>query len=359
MQIQDHSLQKLLVPLDRPIGDSQVDPVESLEIGYLELETDTGITGIGFDQVNYATASTLPSEALHRQFEPVGESLIRASPAALRNQVARDRGGNYGDGPFDRMIDFALWDLAAKYHDLPLYEFMGGDDPRVPAYASGLAFHHPDDVVRDLYDSFADAGFESVKVKVGFENVEKDIERLALIDDAMDGVEKLMIDANEAFSPKEAIRRTRAYQDAGYDVFWFEDPTFREDIEGIQRVIEALPDVHVNTGEYVNLEAKYELLENRAADILNVHGLTSGRRAAVLAAQTGIPLSFGNTPGDVCVHAAASLPEVVFIEHSRIGWDELMETPIAYEDGYAVAPDRPGHGLEFSADALETYAQTS
>jgi L-alanine-DL-glutamate epimerase-like enolase superfamily enzyme len=358
VRITDYTIRKLLMPADRSIGDSQIDPVDSFELAYLELETDSGERGYGFDSVNYATGSTLPPETLRAQFEPVGERLVGESPFALRNRLSRPRGGNYGGGTFDRLVDFALWDLCAKRLDVPVYELMGGGDPTVPAYASGLAFHHDDERTREIYERFAAKGFTSAKVKIGYPTVEEDLERLSLVEDVLGGYDRLMIDANEAFSPKEAVRRTRAYRDAGFDIYWFEDPTFREDVAGIRRVVEALPRTNVNTGEYVDLEGKRELLENGAADILNVHGLTSAREAALLAGVHGVPVSLGNTPAEIGVHSAVALPEVVFMEYSMTGWDRLPETPVTFEDGRAVAPEGPGHGLEFSDEAIAEYEQT-
>lgn len=357
MKITDYSVRKLEVPADRPIGDSQIDPVDAFELAYLELETDEGVVGYGFDNVNYATGTTLPAGTLRTQFEPVGERLVGESAFGLRNRMARPRGGNYGGGAYDRLVDIALWDLCAKHLGLSVYELMGGDDPEVPAYASGLAFPHDDETTREIYRRFADRGFDSAKVKVGYPTVEEDVERLSLVEDVFGGFDRLMIDANEAFSPKEAVRRGRAYRDAGFDVYWFEDPVFREDLDGIERVVEGLPSTHVNTGEYVDLEGKRELLENGAADILNVHGLTSAREAATLAGAYATPVSLGNTPAEVGVHSAAALPEVAFMEFSMTGWHSLPEQPVAFEDGHAVAPEGPGHGLEFSDEALDEYEQ--
>lgn len=357
MRIVDYDLRKLVVPLDRPIGDSQIDPVDTFGVAYLEVRTDTGERGIGFESVNNEGSAILPPDALFAAFEPVGNELLDRSPFALRNRMERPRGGNYGTGRFDRLIDIALWDLCAKHADMPLYEFMGGESPRVPAYASGLAFAHDDGTTRGIYERFASLGFSAVKVKVGYPTVEEDLARLRLVRDVMGEDCRFMIDANEAFSPKEAIRRVGAYREAGFDVYWFEDPTFRDDVAGIERVVEGLPGTHVNTGEYVGLEGKRELLERGAADVLNVHGLTTARAAATLAGAYGVPVSVGNTPCEIGVHAAASLPEVVTMEYSMLGWRELLRDPVAFEDGYAIAPDGPGHGLAFADEAFERYEQ--
>jgi L-alanine-DL-glutamate epimerase-like enolase superfamily enzyme len=170
MRITDYRLRKLDVPADRPIGDSQIDPIEDFEIAYLELETDAGPTGIGFGHVNFGGSGAVAVDALRRDFAPVGDALVGSAPGAALHRIERPRGNdNSGPGRFDTIVDVALWDLVGKHHDLPVYRLMGGTaaDRRVPAYASGLAYARDDDEVRDLYREFAGMGFDAAKVKVG------------------------------------------------------------------------------------------------------------------------------------------------------------------------------------------------
>ena len=355
MEITDYTLRHFVFPLDRSIGDSQIEPIERYELAYLELRTDSGHTGIGVDGVNFGGDVTLPEGHLDAQFGPRGETLVGASPAAVLHRQSRGRGGQYGSGRFHRLVDFALWDLVAKQHDLPLYEFLGGTEPRADAYASALAFHHDAETTRRIYERFADRGFVDAKVKIGFETLKEDIDRLRLVDDVFDGCRRLMIDANEAFSPKEAIRRARAYADAGFDLYWIEDPVARTDVEGVRRVADALLDTHLNGGEYVDLVGKRELLEARAVDTLNVHSISGGRAAATIAHTHGVPLSVGNTPADLGAHLAAALPECLAVEYSMSSVNTLFDGGIAFEDGDAVLPDTPGHGLELEEQTAEAY----
>jgi L-alanine-DL-glutamate epimerase-like enolase superfamily enzyme len=89
-----------------------------------------------------------------------------------------------------------------------------------------------------------------------------------------------------------------------------------------------------------------------ATDILNVHGqVTDVMRIGWLAAELGIPVSQGNTFLEFGVHTAVALPEVEWIEYSFQNLDHLVEQPVEITDGFAVAPDRPGHGLALSDSA--------
>lgn len=352
MRIIDYRLRKFDLPMDRPIGDSQIGPLDTYEGVHLELGTDAGATGIGFDAVNFAGDHRRPPEAVGRAFEPVGEDLLGTSPVVQVNRLDRPRGGNRGAGQFDRLVDLACWDLCGKHLDLPVYRLLGGDDPSVSAYASGLAYHEDAATVREWYRSFAERGLGDAKVKIGFPTVEADIERLETVREVMNG--RLMIDANEAFSPKQAIRRARAYREAGVDIHWFEDPIMRDDFDGLRRVSREIRP-HVNAGEYLDVDGKGRLLDANAVDVLNVHGFSTGRAAATMARPHGVPLSVGNTPASIGVHVAAALPECNYIEFSDTGWRSIVAEPVRIDDGHLVAPDRPGHGLRFRDDAFDEH----
>jgi L-alanine-DL-glutamate epimerase-like enolase superfamily enzyme len=80
-------------------------------------------------------------------------------------------------------------------------------------------------------------------------------------------------------------------------------------------------------------------------------------RIGWLAADMGIPVSLGNTFLEVGVHMACALPEVEWLEYSFQNFDHLVDEPIEIRDGYAYAPDRPGHGLVLSETARREHAQ--
>jgi L-alanine-DL-glutamate epimerase-like enolase superfamily enzyme len=259
--------------------------------------------------------------------------------------------------PFEEAINQACWDLAAKQAGLPLYRMLGGTDPEVRTYASGLDYHLSDDHYVQLFTQAAEQGHRGFKIKVGHPDVEWDVHRLKLLKDAIGDLSPVMIDSNEAWSPKETIRRLKIYRSAGFDIFWVEDPCLRDDFDGLREIREGAPWVHVNSGEYLDLRGKRKLIEARGVDILNVHGHVSDvMRAGWLAAEHGIPVSLGNTMLEIGVHMAAALPEARWLEYSFQNYNHLVEEPIVMRDGFAIAPDRPGHGLVLSETARREHA---
>lgn len=347
---------RIQYPRNRIIGDSQVRSDYHYK-GLLELFLEDGKVGLGFFESLFFP---LPSQAeLKRTFAAeVFPGLEGQNPFSLVNRLNRPRGGNIRPNMFGQAVEQALWDLQGKVLDLPLYRLLGGKHNRVKTYASGLDFHLSNDELSAFCEEKARLGFRAFKAKVGHPELEWDIMRLRLIKKAMgDGV-VLMADANEAWSPSEAVRRLHAYRAAGIDLYWIEDPCLRDDFEGLKKISAEVPWCHVNSGEYLDLRGKRKLIEAGAVDILNIHGhIGDSMKAGWLAAEYGIPISLGNTPHEIGVHLAAALPEVVGFEYSFLDYDQLIEQPVEIRDGYAYAPDRPGHGLVVSEEARQKYSQ--
>ena len=356
MKIADYTLHRLHLSLPEPIGDSQI-RVDDHWMTLLELRTDDGLEGTGFTiQQNLPTPAVAQLKDQFDQLDWTG--LLGSHPFTVASRIHRPRGGNVEASPFSLVVETALWDLMAKALDLPLYKLLGGTQRRVRSYGSTLDFHLTDQEFQAKLVRFREQGFRAIKIKVGHPDVEWDLARMAIARGVMGEESDLMVDANEAWSPKEAILRLRRYVDEGFRIYWVEDPITREDFDGYRLLRAQLPFVRINTGEYLGFSGKRRLLEEGAVDVLNVHtSISDTRLAAQLAADFGIPVSMGNTPLEIGVHQAASLPECLYMEFSDLMWNRVAAEPVRFEDGYAIAPDRPGHGMELDREALERYAK--
>ena len=355
--IRDFTITRFAFRRDRIIGDSQVG-FDICNVAVLELHDEAGHTGTGW-MLNLF--HPLPDRAeLERCFRTEAFGGLKGQhPVSLIHRISRPRGGNqrpisHGMG---EAIDQALWDLASQQAGLPLYRYLGGTNPRVRAYASGLDFHLSDAQYVEFFAKAKAMGFEAFKIKIGHPDLAWDLKRLRLLKEAVGPDPIIMVDANEAWTPKQAIRALHAYRDAGHDILWIEDPCLRDDFEGLRQVSEALPFTHINTGEYLDLSGKRRMIEARAVDFMNVHGKMSDvMRACWLAAEYGVKVTLGNTFLEVGVHIAAALPEAEWIEYSFQNYKHLTDTPIVFDHGYAIAPDVPGHGLALSDDARRNHA---
>lgn len=342
-------------PRDRVIGDSQISSSQ-VWIGALEVFDSEGTSGLGFFQ---SLTAPLPDASFVKNlFEQLcWPSMKNRTPESLIHQLTRPRGGNIQQLPYhlDQAIDQALWDLAAKRAGQPLYQYLGGTKNKVKAYGSGVCFHMKDDEVFEFYSNAAKHKFSGYKVKVGHPDINWDINRLKLVTEAVGKKPLLMIDANEAWSPKEAIRRVRAFEDAGLPIYWIEDPILRHDIAGLKEMKSALKDTYINAGEYLNLAGKKSLVDNDAADVINIHGdCSSALKIGWLCVEKGINISLGNTPMELGAHIASAIPETIYTEHSMLNWDNIVEKPLPIDEGYILLPDESGHGLNLSQSAINT-----
>lgn len=357
MRVEAFRLTRFQHRRDRVIGDSQVS-FDQANIATLELTTDVGPTGLGFVSSLFHPLPALAE--IERVFRvEAWPALEGAAPAALVHRLHRPRGGNIRamSLPFGEAINQALWDLAAQQAGLPLWRLLGGVREKVRVYASGLDYHLSDEHFTEFFGTAAAQGYGAFKIKVGHPDVAWDLRRLALLRAAVGPAAPVMVDANEAWSPKEAIRRLDAYRRAGHDILWIEDPCLRDDFAALREVRAGIGGVHVNSGEYLDLRGKRMLMEARGADLLNVHGnISDVMRAGWLANEHGIGITLGNTMLELGVHLASALPEAEWLEYSFQNYNHLVEQPILMRDGYAIAPERPGHGLVLSETARRAHA---
>ncbi len=154
---------------------------------------------------------------LATRFSSVPEA-TRALEAALR--ILAVQTGEWG--PLAQVlagVDIALWDLAGRRAGQPLARVLGGTSAmgQVPAYASGI---NPGDVPRILEDSRA-AGYRAFKIKVGFGR-EADLAALDRARTCLAPGERLMLDANQAWSVEEALQMAKAL--AAFGPEWIEEP---------------------------------------------------------------------------------------------------------------------------------------
>jgi L-alanine-DL-glutamate epimerase-like enolase superfamily enzyme len=356
MQIVDYRITRMQFARDRKIGDSQVGTTE-VQIAALELIGHGQVVGLGFMQ---ALFHSLPAEAeIERIFrEEAWPGLHGQEAGAVVHRVVRTRGGNTRrmSLPFEEAIQQASWDLFAKSVSLPLWQLLGGSGEPVSVYASGLDFHLSDTEFTALFRKAAALGFQAFKIKVGHPDLDRDIHRLDLLKQTVGAGATVMVDANEAWSPRQSIYSVERMRKAGHDILWVEDPTLRDDFAGLKLIRQAIGPTFLNSGEYLDVHGKRKLLESDATDMLNVHGqVTDVMRIAWLAAEMGVPITLGNTFLELGVNLAVALPEVDWLEYSFQNFEHLVEQPYILRDGKIWGSNAPGHGLVLSESARQAH----
>ncbi|MCC7262729.1 MAG: mandelate racemase/muconate lactonizing enzyme family protein [Candidatus Latescibacteria bacterium] len=321
----------------------------------VELETDEGLIGIG-----------LGGGGVRPQIQGLVEGLLvgqdpRRGYGLWQRMVNKHFKGGH-DGLINdaiSVLDMALWDLKAKINGEPLWKTLGGSRSRALAYASGIESPLTDQQVFDWYAQMATLhGFKGGKLKVGLDQ-DADLRRLGLMDQALRRVTdrpQLLIDANEYWSPKQAIRKVREMEER-FDLGWVEEPARRWDFLGLKRISDSVRSP-VCAGE--NLDTLGDFLpyfHHRCADVIQVSygmtGITGALQLADAAYGYELPVTLGGSPGNIHAHLATVMPNFMCLEvvDAESG-DGVFNTDVAIVDGWAVPGDRPGLGLEIDREAL-------
>ena len=321
------------------------------------IDTDAGVTGV-----------TIAGGSARRHIhEFVNQMLLGEDPRGVRGLWQRmvDRVFKVNNRGIVNealsAIDVALWDLKAKINGEPLWKTLGAASNRVQAYASGLDMPLNDDELRAYYTDMAAKGMRGGKLKVGLDP-EADLRRIGIMHDALKTSGKtpaLMIDSNEYWSPKQAIRHISRFEEE-YDIFWAEEPARRWDYRGLAQVSQGVR-AAVATGENLDHISEFmPLVDNRAVDVIeigrNCSGITGGLQVADLAYAFEIPVSVMNCPGSFMAHFAAALPNHIWMEVFNAGRTAGMTVDTRIEDGWIILGDTPGLGIVFDEEALAQMA---
>ena len=335
----------------RPVGDANGVYADGLvRVPIVVVETDAGITGVGL-------GPHLDADNVFAAIE--GED--PRSVAALYDRMQRrtfkagHAGAVFGTiGAFDT----ALWDIKAQAAGEPLWRLLGGNDRRVPAYASGLDIALDDHEFVALYENYAKHGLRAAKIKGGLD-VDHDRHRLTLVRDVLGkagrGVRpSLMLDVNETWTRKQAVRYVTELERT-FDLTWIEEPVRRWDVEGHAAVGRGIR-ASVATGENLTgLEQHLPLITAGAVDIVQtaaVWGITHFLRVATLAHAHDLPVSPIGTSPIGLLHAATSVPNHLVSELQDLRPAVGVSIDVTVEDGAYVLADTPGLGVRLDEDAI-------
>jgi L-alanine-DL-glutamate epimerase-like enolase superfamily enzyme len=344
----------------RSIGDVQL-PDGARRIAELAvfLTTDEGVTGVA-----------LGAAAARPIVHTLAEQLVGKDPQQVRGlyelmlRLTFKAGTDGVIGKAIAALDTALWDIRAKHAGVPLWRELGGSSDRAAAYASGLDMPLSDAALRTYYREMAQRyGITAGKLKVG-RDPDRDLERLAIMRDAIiegSGTTRpsLMVDANEFWTPKQAIRRISEIE-RQFDLVWAEEPVRRDDHRGLSRVSHGIR-AAVATGENLTSVGEFmPLLLDEAADVVQVSvqatGVTNALRIAEMSDALGLPVALVNCPGRYAAHIAAVLPNHLMMEVIDAGRDVAFRSDHRLEGGWIVLGDAPGLGITFDEERLAELA---
>jgi L-alanine-DL-glutamate epimerase-like enolase superfamily enzyme len=255
-------------------------------------------------------------------------------------------------------IDTALWDLRCRRAGLPLWQMAGGAQRAVPVYTSeGGWLHHPAQQLVDETVAAKAQGFRGAKLKVGKPAIGEDVRRLDAVRAAVGGDFELMVDANQAWTVPEALRRAQAY--AALQLAWLEEPLPAEDLGGHIELAARAP-MPIAVGESIYHPSHFrEYLERGACSIVQVDcarigGITPWLKVAHLAETFNVPVC-PHFLMELHVSLTAAVPNGAWVEYIP-QLDAITTSRLAIADGHAIPPATPGLGIDWDHAAIDRLA---
>jgi L-alanine-DL-glutamate epimerase-like enolase superfamily enzyme len=347
------------VPTDLPESD-----------GTLEWNSTTLVLvhshGGGRQGLGYTYADTAVATLIQNVLSEVVKGRDVMAPASSWNaMISRTR--NLGRAGIVSMaisaVDIALWDLKARLLNLPLTALLGAVRKSVPIYGSGGFTSYSDEQLQHQFSRWVDQGIMRAKMKVGRDTT-ADVRRVGIARAAVGPNVELYVDANGAYSRKQALAQAKRF--AEMDVRWFEEPVSSDDLAGLRLMRDRGPaGMDIAAGEY-GYEAGYfrRMLAAGAVDVLQADatrcgGITGFLQVAALCEAHRLPLSAHTAPA-VHTHLGCALTPLrhleYFHDHARIEsmFFDGARSPLHGE----LSPDlsRPGMGIEFKRADAQRFA---
>ncbi len=368
----------------------------NFEWNLIEIETDAGVTGIG---EAYRGGGITELVEYTKRFL-IGENPLDVE--RLFRRIVQEMSGHGGTTgkvvTAASGIEIALWDVAGKLLEVPVYQLLGGkfrDEVRIYCDCHAGEAYAVDDgyteyAATEAYTPEAYAREARRVVDMGFSALKFDLDMAAdnepdpfngrlsnaAIRDKREIVEAVRAeigdDVDLAFDchwdyTVESAKRL-AYELEPYDLMWLEDLIPPENMAAQTEVTKATR-TPVATGENrFRVHELSELLYDHGVDVVTpdpttVGGLSETIRIADRAEENYIPISPHNVCSPVgtmaCVHLGAAIPNFDVLEYHALEvdwWADLLERdePII-EDGYVEVPEEPGIGIELDRDVVEAH----
>ena len=168
-------------------------PADISEHGIVEVYTNEGIIGLGELSSVFARRGKLLCQDVDQRLAP---SLIGNNPLNITSAL-RIMENELPDGQLAIAgVEMALWDIAGKYANIPVYQLLGGKMRERIQLSYSVPYGNPNEMAEFALEK-ANEGFRTIKVKVG-QGFDKDVEAVRLIREAVGDEHRVRVDANMA-----------------------------------------------------------------------------------------------------------------------------------------------------------------
>ena len=317
----------------------------------------TTIGGLGYGDESPESVKT----NIETYFAPLLKSLSGLNVAQTITAIKRNINGNR----FAKCaIQTALLDLQAQMLNVPLSELLGGRLRDSVPVLWVLASGDTDKDIAEAQKMIALKRHNIFKLKIGSLPVEEDVAHVLAIKHALGADISIRVDVNRAWSELEAIKGIQLLQDGGVDLI--EQPCAIDNLDAMQRLTRRF-DIAIMADESLcGPQSAYQIARNNGASVFAVKiaqsgGLIEGCEVGKIAKLAGIDL-YGGTMLEGPVGTIASAHVFSTFESLAFGTElfgplllteDILKTPLQYQNYELVLPTVAGLGIEMDLDKID------
>ena len=354
MKITKVRLGRISVPLRVPFK-TALRTVNSVEDVIVEIHTDTGHIGYGEAPPTGVITGDTTGAIIGAIQDHIGKLILGREVDEFEDLLQVVQKSMVHNSSAKAAVDMALWDLYGQLYNIPVHKLMGGSKKQIITDLT-ISVNDPEVMVKDALDAVA-RGYDCLKMKVGV-SPELDVARLSAVRQAVGNDITIRIDANQAWTPKQAVKILNSMQDQGLDIELVEQPVKAHDFEGLKYVTERSY-VPVLADESVfSPEDAMTIMKMGAADLINIKlmkcgGLYNALKIASAAEVFGVECMIGcMLEAKIAVNAAVHLAcaKNIITKVDLDGPVLCSEDPIiggaVFNEKIITVSDEPGLGIK-------------
>lgn len=341
---------------------------------FIKVETDEGLYGWG--EASLGTNEN----ALEGMVKDLKRLIVGRNPFEIEKmwfEVYRDiywKGGPVLMSAISG-IEMAMWDICGKALNVPVYTFFGGkmrEEVKMYANAWFVGARTPEEFALKAKHT-AELGIKALKwdpfgsshMTISNEQMEKTVNIVGAVREAVGDKVDLMIEGHGRFNPTTAVRIARELEQ--FKPAWFEEPCVPDNMDSTAYVRQH-SNIPIAAGERGYTKYAFQEMFDKGAvdiaqpDVFHTGGLSEGKKIAAMAEARHLMVSFHNPSGPVSNAAILQLAATVpnFLIHEIMLTDgsfrkEVTNEEVVYENGMIKIPDKPGLGIDVNEDVIKAH----